>query len=174
MNFVADPAQQRFVQHRLRRQIGGKHQGDVERYRFRVPAAQSQYIDAVVERTGQAVQQLGCRHALAPQVVDHEQATAGLELRRRMVDADCRIETQIEHLARQFGPHLDHRPLAHHPAHVAAALIELALVQLWRRPVQQRVVELHDLVTKKERVRHSDDPLQQTPQLARQRGLAAA
>jgi uncharacterized protein YdbL (DUF1318 family) len=84
VDLVADAAQRGIVEHAGRDQVGANttaaSKGTVPPGRLAATAGRCR-----IQRTGETVQQLGGRDALAADVVDHQHAVVRLQVRRRVV-----------------------------------------------------------------------------------------
>ncbi len=144
-----DAPQERLVDQGLGVEVGRERHHHVEGNLDLLAARECQDVDVAIERDHPAVEQLLGTDALAPEVVDDEQAVVGLHLERRGIVLRARIVLEIQHLHRQLAADHDARPFAQDPPAVrfTRRLARGALVDV-------RIVDGDDLTVDLDGVRH--------------------
>ena len=77
---------------------------------------QVQIIDARFQRDDPSIEEIARRHALAPEVVDDEDAAVRFQMNGRFVELRQVAVSEVEHFERQLAADRDDRPADSHPA----------------------------------------------------------
>src|SRR2546426_5439335 len=169
-DLVADAAQERLVDEVGRVEVRREDDEHVERDLHLLPGVQREVVDALLERHDPAVQEVLRRHALAAEVVDHEDAAVRLHLERSLVELRGLVVDEVERLERELAAGHDDWPLRDDPAVVEAETLGDHRVE--RDAVIDLVEDLDDLLVDLDRIRQDDLALEERDEDLRDRRLA--
>ena len=177
VDLVRDPPQEGFVGERLRIQVRGEHDQDVERDFELLARVQRQVVDAAFERDDPPVEQVARADALPPEVVDEEDAAVRFELKRRLVELRDVVEAQVQHLERQLSADGHDRTLDSHPPAIAGRGLDdrrPALLGHVQRLMVDRIEHGDDLPVDVDRVRHEHVAAERPAYSVGEHGLSIA
>src|SRR3989441_6497068 len=168
LDLVLDAPEERLVDERRRRAVRRENEEHVEAHLDLAAVGEREEVDVPIERDDPAVEELIRRGALAPEVIDEQDAAARLHLEGRLVHLGERVVSEIELLERELAADLHERARDRDPAAVEA------LVEREERAVPRRIEHADDLLADLDDVRDDDVPLEERRKRLRDRRLSGA
>ncbi len=172
-DLVRDTPEVRLFQHRLRFEVRAEADRRPEREGDALAGDQRHRVFAPFEGGNPAVQQRVRRNLLPPEVVDGQQATVGLHVRRRLVVPERRVIREVEVLVAQFTADEHKRAADAQPAPVKLRG-RVGGVVPFDRLVHEVVVQPDDVAAHVDGHRHQGDTLDGLARQFEDGGLAVA